>query len=134
MKRSAYFVSLLLLLLSVAGAGTQYVSAGNHDETLCPVHHVRLKRESLKLFYGLVAGDPCETLDHIEAMEKYFPYANSNVHGGGVRYPDSPDYKEVLYFPRCREVEKLWPCLATRGTPIVTQLPLPRVTRLPTVN
>jgi hypothetical protein len=63
------------------------VSAGNNDETLCPVHHVPLKRGKPGLFYGLVAEDPCDILDRIEAKEKYFPYANSSVYGGGC--PDS---------------------------------------------
>ena len=130
MKRSPYLVLLLLLAISVAGGGAQHVSAGNNDETLCPVHHVPLKREKLGLFYGLVAQDPCDTLDRIEAERKYFPYANSSVYGGCVRYSDSPDYKEVLYCPKCREVEKTWPCLETRETPILN----PRVTRLPTIN
>src|SRR5205085_1558046 len=130
MKRSTYFVFFLLLLVSVTAGGTQYVPGGDNDETLCPVHHVPLKREKLGLFYGLGAKDPCDTLDRIEARGKYFPYANSNQYGGRVRYSGAPDYKEVLYCPKCRAVENTWPCLETRETPIAN----PLVTRLPTVN
>jgi hypothetical protein len=134
MKRSPYLVLFLLLLLSVGSGRTQYVSAGDNDETLCPVHHVLLKRGKLGLFYGLVAKDPCDTLDRIKARENYFPYANSSrYYGGSVRYSDSPDYKEVLYCPKCREVENTWPCLETHGTPSSIIAP-PRITILPTVN
>src|SRR6185503_12919374 len=103
MKHPGYLACLFLLLLATAGEGAQYVSA-DHDLTLCAVHHVTLKRERLALFYGLVAEDPCDTLDRIEAREKYFPYANSNNYGGCVRDSNSPDYREVLYCPKCREV------------------------------
>jgi hypothetical protein len=131
MKRSAYFVALLLLILSAAARGSQYASASDRDETVCPVHHVPLQREKLGLAYGLVAHGPCDTLDRIEAKEKYFPYANSSVYGGFVRDSNSPDYIEIMYCPKCREVEKSWPCLETRETRIITP---PRVTVLPTVN
>ena len=133
MKRSAYLVWLFLFLLSVAGGEIQGVSGQNNDERLCPIHHVPLKREKLKVLYGRVANDPCD-LDRAQAMEKYFPFANGVLDGGYNILTDPPEYVEVLYCPKCREAEKAWPCVETRETGIVTQLPLRQVMRLPTVS
>ena len=131
MKRTAYLA--LLILLSLAGVGPRRASAVK-DETLCPVHHVPLLAERVQLLYGLVARDPCETLDRVQAREKYFPYANSSAYGGGIKSSDAPDYRDVSFCPRCREVEKTWPCLETRGTAIVNPVPASRITTLPTVH
>jgi hypothetical protein len=127
------FLRYILLLSTLAFAfGTvppSKVSGG--AEKLCPIHHLPLKREKLQIVYGLVA-EPCDMFDRAKASEKYFPYANSVIYGGCIISPDSPKVEEVLYCPKCREVEKTWPCIETRETPIITTLPAPRITRLPT--
>jgi hypothetical protein len=129
MRRSAYLIlSVFLLVIIVGTPQTRGSDVSNDEPTLCPLHHVPLRHEKLEIVYGLV-NDPCMTDDHAKAAEKYFPYANSVVYGGCVIFPDSPEDKEVAYCPKCREVEKTWPCLETRNTPIVTKLPQRRVTK-----
>ena len=119
MRRIASLLLFLLLLLNVAGAPQTRAS---HKPKICPVHRVPLKHEQLAIVYGLVVL-PCDTFDRAEAAEKYFPYANSVIYGGCVIELDSPRYKEITYCPKCREVEKTWPCLETHDTPIITTLP-----------
>jgi hypothetical protein len=130
MRRLTYLLLSLLLLLNVArGPQTRAFHAPPDDEPkICPVHHVPLKREQLGIVYGLVF-DPCNTNDRARAAEKYFPYANSVIYGGCIIEPDSPRYEEITYCPKCREVEKTWPCLETRDTPIITTLPPRKVPR-----
>jgi len=48
---------------------------------------------------------------------------------GGYNIFDPPEYVEVLYCPKCREAEKAWPCVETRETPMVSQLPVRQVMR-----
>jgi hypothetical protein len=132
MRRAAYLISLLLLILPLTSGGGQTAS-GNDDEKLCPVHHVPLKHGKREILYGLVA-DVCDSLAHAKAEQKFFPYANSVAYGGCLVFPDSPKSEDVLYCPKCREVEKTWPCLVAGETPIVTELPPPRVTKLPTLH
>ena len=124
MKPTRYFLFAFALALAIAAAPAKRVSGD--DEKLCPVHHVPLKREQLGIVYGLVSH-PCDIFSRAKAEEKYFPYANSIVYGGCVVFPDSPKTEEVLYCPKCREVEKTWPCLETGDTPIITTLPLRKV-------
>jgi hypothetical protein len=113
---------LFLLLLGVVGAPQMQGSgATDKNRDACPVHHTPLKREKLEIVYGLVL-DPCNTDRRARVAEKHFPYANSVVYGGCVIFPDSPTDKEVTYCSKCREVEKTWPCLETRDTPIATKL------------
>jgi hypothetical protein len=128
--RFARYIALLSLL-GFTFAGMLAARVSGDEEKVCPVHHVPLKKEKLQIVYGLVI-DPCSTFDRAKASGEYFPYANSVVYGGCVIFPDSPKEEEVLYCPKCREVEKTWPCLETRDTPIITTLPAPRDTRLPT--
>ena len=123
-----YILLLSLLAFAFASVPTARVSGG--QDKLCPVHRVPLKKEKLEIIYGLVV-DPCDTFDRSRSSEKYFPYANSVIYGGCLIFPNSPKDKEVLYCPKCRELEKTWPCLETRDTPLITTLPAPRVTRLP---
>jgi len=131
MRRAAYLISVLLLILPITSGGGQPASAS--DAKLCPVHHLPLKHGKREIVYGLVA-DVCDSFAHAQAEHKYFPYANSVAYGGCLVFPDSPKSEDVLYCPKCREVERAWPCLVTGETPIVTELPPPRVTKLPTVN
>jgi hypothetical protein len=99
------------------------------DKTkICPVHHVPLKRQRLGIGYGLVT-DNCGDMDRLWAAVKYFPYANRVIYGGCDIETNSPRYEEVLYCPKCREVEKTWPCLETHDTPIITTLPPRKVPR-----
>src|SRR2546430_757653 len=107
MRFARYIV--LLSLLGFAFAGVPPARVSGDEEKLCPVHHVPLKKEKLQILYGLVA-DPCDIFDRAKASEKYFPYPNSVVYGGCLIFPDSPKDTEVLYCPKCREVEKTWPC------------------------
>lgn len=113
------FPLLIILLLSIP---TPEVSSDSTEE-MCPVHHLPLKRERLEIIYGLVATVRCDTWDRTKAEEKYFPYANSESYGGCLMDADSPKYKEVLYCPKCRAVEKTWPCIETHSTPMITNLP-----------
>jgi hypothetical protein len=122
---------LLLLLLAFAAASVPAARVSGGEDKLCPVHHVPLKKGKLEIIYGLVV-DPCDTFDRANSSEKYFPYAHSVIYGGCIMTTDSPKDQEVLYCPKCREVEKTWPCIETRDTPIITTLPAPRITRLPT--
>jgi hypothetical protein len=130
-RRYKYILALLLpaiLSLSIPAAGVSTNNKGKY----CPVHHVLLKKEKLKILYGLVLL-PCDTLDRVKVAATYFPYANSVAYGGCVIEPDSPEYEEVLYCAKCREVEReaeSWPCLETRDTPIITTLPTPTITPL----
>jgi len=128
MKFARYIVLLSLLGFALVGMPAARVSGG--EEKLCPVHHIPLKKEKLTIVYGLVA-EPCDSSDRTTASEKHFPYARSVVYGGCIIFPNSPKDKEVLYCTKCRDVEKKWPCLETRDTPMITTLPAPRVTRLP---
>jgi hypothetical protein len=128
MRVTRYILLLSLLAFAFASGSTARVSGG--EDKLCPVHRVPLKKEKLEIIYGLVV-DPCDTFDRARSSEKYFPYANSVIYGGCIITPHSPKEQEVLYCPKCREVEKTWPCIETRDTPIIMTLP-PRVTRLPT--
>ena len=131
MKFSSFNLLILILaVVAVAGVPTLSV-ASDSEEKMCPVHHVPLKKEKLKIAYGLIPDEPCNA-DRRKAAKQHFPLANSVVEGGCVILPDSPKYEEVLYCPKCREVEKTWRCLATSETPIITTLPPSRVTRLPT--
>ena|SRR6185369_17264570 len=125
MRRIAYLLLSLLLLLNIAGAPQTHAS---NKPKICPVHRVPLKREQLAIVYGLVAS-PCDGIDHAWAAVKHFPYANSVIYGGCVIYPDSPRYEEITYCPKCRAVEKTWPCLETHDTPIITTLPPRKVPR-----
>jgi hypothetical protein len=129
MRVTRYILLLSLLAFAFANVPTVRVSGG--EDKLCPVHHVPLQKEKLKIIYGLVV-DPCDNFDRATSSEKYFPYANSVIYGGCIITSDSPNDQEVLYCPKCREVEKTWPCIETRDTAIITTLPPPRVTRLPT--
>ena len=131
MKIILYSLVLVLVILAVIGAPQTRASHGDADEpTFCPVHHVPLMRGRVEIVYGLIV-DVCDR-DLAEAAEKYFPYANSVVYGGCLSPVDPPHLKEVLYCPKCRELEKTWPCLETRETPIITTLPPPRVIKPPT--
>jgi hypothetical protein len=130
MRPYRYLLSLPLLAILIFGLPATAISDDNKEQ-LCPVHHVPLRKERLGITYGLVV-DPCFSFDRIKAEEKYFPYANSVIYGGCLIYPDSPKDEEVLYCPKCREVEKSWPCLETNETPIITTLPPPRATKLQT--
>ncbi len=73
----------------------------------CPVHHLPLKGERLRITYGLADG-PRTSPGRSEWQEVYFPYANSVIYGGCVIGPDSPQYEGVLYCPKCRKVEEVW--------------------------
>ena len=134
------FLTYLLIELEIKSGGmfshvfrlepTRASHAPPDDKTkICPVHHVRLKRQRLGIVYGLVADDPCGSMERLWTEVKYFPYANSEIYGGCVIEPDSPRNKEVLYCPKCREVEKTWPCLETHDTPIITTVPSRKVPR-----
>jgi hypothetical protein len=128
MRFARYIVVISLLGFALVGVPTG--EGLGAEEKLCPVHHIPLKKEKLKIVYGLVV-EPCDSSDRNAASEKHFPYANPVVYGGCIIFPNSPKDKEVLYCSKCRDVEKKWPCLETRDTPMITTLPPPRVTRLP---
>lgn len=124
------FILLILVLAVVTVAGVPPLSVtSDSQEKMCPVHQVPLKKEKLKIAYGLIPDEPCN-VDRRKAAKQYFPLANSVVEGGCVILPNSPKYEEVLYCPKCREVEKTWRCPETSDAPIITTLPAPRVTRL----
>src|SRR5215813_4526132 len=111
--------TVLLCLLTLALTSGRMATVSGEEEKVCPVHHVPLKKKKLEIIYGLVL-DPCNTFDRAKASEEYFPYANSVAYGGCIERPHSPKHREVLYCPKCREVEKTWPCLETRDTPMIT--------------
>jgi hypothetical protein len=132
MRLSKYIFLFLMLAVVISDVPTRS-AAGNNEVTICPVHQVVLKKETLKIAYGLVPGEPCD-LNRAKAAAQLFPYANSVVHGGCVTDSNSPKTVEVLYCPKCRAAEKAWRCLTTSDTLIITTLPPPRITRLPTVH
>lgn len=129
MRLSRYILLFFLLAVSISDVGTRRV-AGDDEVKICPVHHVPLQKETLKIAYGLVPGEACDLIRD-KAAEQFFPYANSVVNGGCVTDPDSPKTADVLYCPKCRAAEKAWSCLTTRETPIITTLPPPRITSIP---
>lgn len=132
MRFSRYILLFLFLLaLSISDVPTRTV-AGDDEVKICPVHHVPLWKETRRIAYGLIPGegDGCDS-NRAKAAEQFFPYANSKVDGGCVTSADSPKTREVLYCPKCRAVEKAWPCLITRDTPIITTLPRPRIISIP---
>lgn len=131
MSFSRYIFLFLMLAVSISAVPTHRV-AGDDEVKICPIHHVPLKRETLKIVYGLIPDEP-SNCDRVKVAEQYFPYANSVVYGGCVVGPDSPKTKDVPYCSKCRAAEKAWSCLTTRDTPIITTLPPPRVTILPTL-
>jgi hypothetical protein len=118
-------------MLTLAFAGPPVPTVSGDEVKVCPVHHVPLKKDKLEIIYGLVV-DSCDTSDRRKASERYFPFDNAVAYGGCVIFEDSPKYKEVRYCPKCREVEKTWPCLETRDTPMISTLPALRITSLPT--
>lgn len=131
MGTSKYILVIpLLIILTLSLPAT--VISNDSKEKVCPVHHVSLKKERVAITYGLV-DDPCYSLDRIKSRGKYFPYANSIIHGGDIIYPDSPEYKDVRYCETCREVEKNWPCMEMPDIRIITTLPRPGITKLPTL-
>lgn len=117
-----------MLAVGVSDVPTRRV-AGDNQVKICPLHQVVLQKDTLKIAYGLVPGEACDS-NRVKAAAQFFPYANSIVYGGCVTDPDSPKTEEVLYCPKCRAVEKTWPCLTT-DSPIITTLPPPRIISLP---
>jgi hypothetical protein len=105
-KTSTYLFLLLVLATFIYGAPATSGSKYSGGKT-CPVHHLELKKERLKIMYGMM-NDTCP--DRLNAAPKYFPYANSVVYGGCVIKAKSPEYKDVLYCEKCRAVRKNWPC------------------------
>ena len=86
-------------------------SANKH----CPVHRLRLKEDKVEISYGLTIYKP----GFLEAEEKLFPYAKTNVGGGcvidmeknpctGEQVQVSPKFALVLYCPKCRAAQKRW--------------------------
>lgn len=72
------------------------------DTDVCSVHHLPLKKDQVKIRYGLLyipAG-------RYEAREKSFPNANSYVSGGCIVQEEKSE--EVVYCDKCREAERIW--------------------------
>jgi hypothetical protein len=71
-------------------------------EDRCTVHDERLKKDTVKIGYGLRAVHA----EWFEASKKDFPFAYSSVDGGCVIMPDSPKYAKVKYCAQCRVKER----------------------------
>jgi hypothetical protein len=68
----------------------------------CPVHHLQLQEDVVRIDYGLIL--PMEGED--EARQDQFPFANSSYLGGCC--VSEPTRARVLFCSECREAEKEW--------------------------
>lgn len=68
----------------------------------CPVHNVLLKRDRLRVSYGLFEIDG----DYLDARDVRFPFAETEVLGGCTI--GDKKHVDVSYCPECRREEKVW--------------------------
>jgi hypothetical protein len=68
----------------------------------CPVHHITLEEDIVRIVYGLL--DLPE--DEFESRQEGFPFANSRYLGGCC--VQEPRRARVLFCQECRENEKEW--------------------------
>ena len=73
-------------------------------DLVCKIHGVRLEPDEVPISYGLPPAPP---RGYYEAMDEFFPNANSFVLGGCVISLDEISSKE-LFCSACRVAEKAW--------------------------
>ncbi len=104
-------ISLLLILMIVVSCATLRdppMSEFARAQTMgiCHVHHVKMKRKSVPVVYGLIHGN---VLGPMEVRLNRFPHAQEWGGGGCVIMNGKYRVKQWLYVcPECQKAEQEW--------------------------
>ena len=75
------------------------------DASICPVHHVRMKLERVKVAYGLQAGRGRE---YYESHNEKFPFSDMICGGGCVVSDDSRKFSYIFVCADCLKAREVY--------------------------
>lgn len=97
-------IRLLVKLQKHSDVGSFLPEDFKEGETRCEVHKQILKKDKVKIAYGL----PANVDGYFAIKEKFFPNSRKVALGGCVVSEESPTYAYVAYCRVCRNAETQW--------------------------